>query len=104
MKVEEGLEVERRKKGGEGENQDMKIEGWSDQSILYTNIKCHNGTRYSVQVIHNKEEQKFTNDENLNCLNASEVSLRHNLTQSSYIAMVLRGFHLKNIEFPLRMF
>lgn len=41
----------------------MKIEGWSDQSILYTNIKCHNGTRYSVQVIHNKEKQKFTNDE-----------------------------------------
>lgn len=53
----------------------MKIEGWSDQSILYTNIKCHNGTRYSVQVIHNKEKQKFTNDEDLNCLNVSEVSL-----------------------------
>lgn len=47
MKVEEGLEVERRKKG-RGENQDMKIEGWSGQSILYTNIKCHNGTHHSV--------------------------------------------------------
>lgn len=53
----------------------MKIEGWSDQSILYAYIICHNETRYSVQVIHNNEKQKFKNDEDLNCLNTSEVSL-----------------------------
>lgn len=90
MKVEEGLEVERRKKG-RGENQDMKIEGWSDQSILYTNIKCHNGTHHSVQVIHNKEKQKFTNDEDLNCLNASEVSLRAQIKDSSAYFSMMRN-------------